>query len=236
VLDCSTAFAIPDVLFPPNHRLAPISVSGVTTPEGVPAAITITGITQDEPVNGDQDGNTCPDADGIGTETVQVRAERSGAGDGRVYSIAFRAQDHEGDECDGVVTVCVPLMRGVDGCVDQGGFFDSAGTCGETCSGTCVVTSALESVENVACVDDVLPSAVSKRIATAFKMLTRLSDRGRVGVRSRLLARASRIIRAARVATVKAEARGAISSACSQAAEQALDRASVLADQLSRRD
>ena len=233
-LDCTTAFTVPDLIFPPNHRFVPVSVSGVTAPDGVSVTITITGITQDEPLNGDKDGNTCPDADGVGTDTALVRAERGGLGDGRVYHISFRADDNQGDECEGSVTVCVPNMRAPDGCVDQGGLFDATGPCDSTCSGTCEVTSNLETVGNVSCVDEAIPAGVSKRIASAHRLLTRLGDMPRIGASSRLMARASRIIRKARDLTAKAQARDAISPSCAHAAGDALDRASTLANQLSR--
>lgn len=35
-LDCSTATAIPNVLWPPNHKLQTITLSGVTDPSGSP--------------------------------------------------------------------------------------------------------------------------------------------------------------------------------------------------------
>jgi hypothetical protein len=44
-------------------------------------------IKQGEPTDGTDDGHTCPDGHGIGTSTAQVRAERSGQGDGWVYSL-----------------------------------------------------------------------------------------------------------------------------------------------------
>jgi hypothetical protein len=70
------------------------------------------------------DGTTCPDATGVGTSTAQVRAERSGNGDGRVYHIDFTAIDKNGNSCSGEVTVCVAHDQG-GGCVDQGPVFDS---------------------------------------------------------------------------------------------------------------
>jgi len=48
-------------LWPPNHKLRTITLSGATDPDGDPVAITITGVTQDEPVNGKAGGNTSPD-------------------------------------------------------------------------------------------------------------------------------------------------------------------------------
>ena len=120
--DCSGAVASPNELSPPNHQFVNVSVGGLTDPDGDPVTLTITGITQDEPVKGAGTGNTCPDAAGVGTAMASLRAERSGSGDGRVYHVAFRADDGKGGACSGSVAVCVPVARA---CVDQGALVDS---------------------------------------------------------------------------------------------------------------
>ena len=107
--DCSAVAAGPDLLWPPNHKLVLVTLGGATDPDGDPVTLTITGVTQDEPVDELGDGNTAPDAaPGTTPNTVRVRAERSGRGDGRVYRIAFTAGDGSGGTCSGVVTVGVP--------------------------------------------------------------------------------------------------------------------------------
>jgi hypothetical protein len=128
---CEGATAGTRQLWPPNHRLATVGIEGVTDADGDPLAITITSIMQDEPVTEIGDGNSCPDADGLGGETAELRAERSGLGDGRVYHIAFTADDGEGGSCSGEVTVCVPhSRRSGRRCVDQGALFSATGPCG----------------------------------------------------------------------------------------------------------
>jgi len=83
--NCSTATASPNLLWPPNHKLRTVTVGGVTDPTGGTVTIVITAVTQDEPVNGLGDGNTSPDAVlGPASNQVQIRAERSGLGDGRL--------------------------------------------------------------------------------------------------------------------------------------------------------
>lgn len=110
--DCSTATASPDELWPPNHKLRTVTVGGVTDPDGDPVTITIDGVTQDEPTNGLGDGDQSPDAaDGATSDSVMIRAERSGLGDGRVYHIEFTATDDRGGSCTGDVTVSVPHDR-----------------------------------------------------------------------------------------------------------------------------
>src|SRR4029077_15755552 len=68
--DCSKAAASPAMPWPPNHQFVNVSVAGVMDSDGDPVAVTITGITQDEPLNGGGEGNTCPDATGVGTATA----------------------------------------------------------------------------------------------------------------------------------------------------------------------
>jgi hypothetical protein len=104
---CGQARPSAALLWPPNHKLVEITLSGVTDPENDPVTLTITGVTQDEPVNGTGDGDTSPDAVIQGGK-VLLRAERSGNGNGRVYHISFTARDMDGGACTGFVTVGVP--------------------------------------------------------------------------------------------------------------------------------
>lgn len=107
--DCSALVASPNSLWPPNHKLRLVTVTGATDPEGGPVTTTVTGVTQDEPVNGLGDGDTSPDAVlGPAANEVRLRAERSGTRDGRVYRIAVSAADELGLTCEGTLRVAVP--------------------------------------------------------------------------------------------------------------------------------
>ena len=129
-------------LWPPNHKLVPVGISGVQDPDGDPVTITVTGVTQDEPVNGQGDGDTCPDA-AIEGGKVWVRAERSGGGNGRVYTIAFTATDGHGGSSDGTVEVCVPHDgRPRHRCVKDALVVNSLGRCGGARPGSEMAGSA----------------------------------------------------------------------------------------------
>jgi PKD repeat protein len=119
---CSTATAQPGSLWPPDHKMQPIQVSGVTHSSGLPVTLAATAIRQDEPTTGQGSGDQSPDAT---LTPLQVRAERSGEGDGRVYHIDFTASDATGGNCTGTVLVCVPHDQAGGSCVDQGPLYDS---------------------------------------------------------------------------------------------------------------
>jgi len=110
-------------LWPPNHGMVQVSITGVVDPNNN-ATISITGVTQDEPVNGTGDGDTDVDAVINNDGTVLLRAERAANGNGRVYHVHFTASDFEGS-APGVVTVSVPHSKKSDSAVDDGELYDS---------------------------------------------------------------------------------------------------------------
>ncbi len=120
---CEDVTANKTSLWPPNHKLQTISL---TDSDGDP--VTITGVTQDEPLNGTDDGDTSPDAvAGATASQVQIRAERSGIMDGRVYEISFTGENGPGEFCIGSVQVSVPLSKDGAPAVDSGQLYDSFG-------------------------------------------------------------------------------------------------------------
>ncbi len=123
---CSEAAPSAILLWPPNHNFVPIDILGVADPDGDTVTITIDSIFQDEAVDAKGSGNTAPDGEGVGTSTAEVRAERSGKGDGRVYHIGFTAEDGYGGICVGEVTVGVPHDQGQGAIpIDGGALYDS---------------------------------------------------------------------------------------------------------------
>lgn len=123
-----TATADQPSLWPPNHKLRLITLSGATDPDGDPVTITVTGVTQDEALNAKGDGDTAPDAAAAAqSNQVLIRAERSGQGDGRVYVISYTASDPSGATCTGTTTVGVPHDRSGSAPIDSGQTVNSFG-------------------------------------------------------------------------------------------------------------
>ncbi len=122
---CKDAVPSQEILWPPSHRLTPVSVGGVTDPDGDSVTIVITAVHQDEEVDERGSGNTCPDATGIGSSVANLAAERSGNSDGRVYHVEFQAADGKGGICTAIVPVCVPQSKN-SGCGDQGLLYDAS--------------------------------------------------------------------------------------------------------------
>lgn len=106
---CAGATASPAVIWPPKPlTMVPVTIGGVTDPDGDPLSLVVTGITQDEPVTWLGCGIRRPDAEGVGTANPRVRGERGILSDGRVYEISFTATDPRGAQCLGKVQVGVP--------------------------------------------------------------------------------------------------------------------------------
>jgi hypothetical protein len=107
------AVAFPSILWPPNHQMVTVAVYALVTDNCCQASWRITQVRSSEPVNGSGDGNTSPDWVILGDHKVSLRAERSGNGPGRVYTITLQASDAGGNlSALKTVTVTVPHSQG----------------------------------------------------------------------------------------------------------------------------
>ncbi|HET7436400.1 MAG TPA: HYR domain-containing protein [Thermoanaerobaculia bacterium] len=101
--------ASPNVLRTPNHKMQDVAISLATTDAGdVKPIARIISVTSSEPVQGLGDGDTAPDWAITGALTLQLRAERSGTGNGRVYTITVAVADRFSNTTLATVTVTVP--------------------------------------------------------------------------------------------------------------------------------
>jgi microsomal dipeptidase-like Zn-dependent dipeptidase len=106
--------ASPASLWPPNHKMKAITVSATATDvcSSSPSVCQITGISSNEPENGLGDGDTAPDWQITGPLTANLRAERSGTGTGRIYTLQVMCTDQQGLSTVGATTVTVAHDQG----------------------------------------------------------------------------------------------------------------------------
>ena len=71
----------------------------------------VVSVASNEPENGTGDGNTAPDWEIVGDLAVRLRAERSGRGQGRVYTLTVRCTDDSGNSAERDVEVRVAHDR-----------------------------------------------------------------------------------------------------------------------------
>ena len=113
-----TALASPAILWPPNHRMIPVSVALEATDLCGETTIELISITNNEPDDepGGSDGSTEDDIQDVqlssSDDTVLLRPERSGAGSGRTYSLIYQAVDEIGNAASMSTSVQVPHDQG----------------------------------------------------------------------------------------------------------------------------
>src|SRR5882724_10834604 len=107
----------PNSLQPPNHKLIPITAT-VSASDACSAKVTVRldSIVSNEPDNGTGDGDQPNDIQatdggpvpfGSDVRFFLLRAERSGGGDGRIYTVTYSAADASGNSTSAVAYVVV---------------------------------------------------------------------------------------------------------------------------------
>jgi len=102
------------ILWPPNHQMVDITIqANASDNSGLPVTLSAFVISN-EPVEGLGDGDLFPDWTGLvidqgtGIISFQLRAERSGTGDGREYTVIITATDTSGNSSSVEKIVIVP--------------------------------------------------------------------------------------------------------------------------------
>ena len=96
----------PTSLSPPNHQYVTVEATVGATDKSTPT-IALVSATSNEPDNGEDDGNTTNDVVIVDQDTFRLRAERSGVGTGRIYTVTYRATDACGNSSVERATVTV---------------------------------------------------------------------------------------------------------------------------------
>jgi hypothetical protein len=124
-------------MWPPNHKYETFNLTDfvVSASDGCDTSININNVviskvTSDETENGNGDGNTLNDiVIAANCKSVQLRSERDGGGDGRVYTITFRVKDATGNVATATAKVTVPKSQGSGAAIDSGVHYTVNGTC-----------------------------------------------------------------------------------------------------------
>lgn len=103
----------PATLWPPNHKLVPVTVTvAFADPVSSVAGVILDSASSSETDDGPGDGDTRDDIQGfaVGSDKTSgwLRAERGGKGSGRLYTLTYEAVDAAGNVAACTVTVAVP--------------------------------------------------------------------------------------------------------------------------------
>jgi hypothetical protein len=101
----TNAFAIPNVLWPPNHKMVNVKVNYTAADNCEQATCHISNVTSNETISSSD--YAIADA-----HHVLLSAERLGTGNGRMYTITVSCTDGSGNSATRTVTVSVPHDRG----------------------------------------------------------------------------------------------------------------------------
>jgi hypothetical protein len=124
-------------MWPPNHKYETFRVTDFVTSVsdscatslGV-SAVVISKVTSDELENSGGDGNTLNDiVIAADCRSVQLRSEREGGANGRVYTITFKVVDGSGNSSTATAKVTVPKSQGSGPAIDDGPHYTVISSC-----------------------------------------------------------------------------------------------------------
>ncbi|HEY8185296.1 MAG TPA: immunoglobulin-like domain-containing protein [Pyrinomonadaceae bacterium] len=127
----------PHSMWPPDHKYQTFQVTdfvaSVTDSCGTSLGVSdviISQVTSDEPENSGGDGNTLNDiVIASNCKSVQLRSEREGDGNGRVYTITFSVRDASGNVATATATVTVPNSQDSGPAIDDGPHYTVTSSC-----------------------------------------------------------------------------------------------------------
>jgi len=124
-------------LWPPDHTYHTVQVTDLVAmavdncDAGVNLnSVYISQVTSDESEDGNGDGNTSHDiVIAADCKSVQLRAERQGGNNGRVYTITFKVRDASGNTATATAAVTVPESQNGAAAVDDGPIYTVLSGC-----------------------------------------------------------------------------------------------------------
>ena len=97
-------------LWPANHKYVTVDASLLASSDS--ASVTLVSVSSNEPDDGLGDGDTANDIVIVDNDTVQLRAERSALGEGRIYTLTYLVTNTCGATTTVTVQVTGPLNQG----------------------------------------------------------------------------------------------------------------------------
>lgn len=110
-----SAISDPGYLWPPNHKMIEVKISAIVTDDTDAApTLSIISVESSEPETDADDGEevTTPDWEIVDATTVDLRAERTGKNDGRIYTVTIEASDAAGNTSTEEIEILVPHDQG----------------------------------------------------------------------------------------------------------------------------
>jgi len=108
----SNLAASPSRIWPPDHKMVPVTIAASVTDAVDPSpTVRIVSVSSNEAAGGTGAGHTGADWAITGPLTLEVRAERSGSGSGRIYTVTVEGRDRFGNASQGTVVITVPHDR-----------------------------------------------------------------------------------------------------------------------------
>lgn len=110
--------ANPMILWPPNHKMINVIIQANASDSSGETVTLNATVSSNEPQDGTGDGDIAPDwtnpsiNQATGVINFQLRAERSGSGSGREYTIIITATDSAGNTSDSAVVIVVAHDKG----------------------------------------------------------------------------------------------------------------------------
>ena len=98
----------PNSLWPANHKYVEIIAEVSVTDADPNTTVTLVSVTSNEPDDGLGDGDFPDDIVITDDDTFQLRAERAGNGEGRIYTITYQVTDACGNSTTVSAEVTVP--------------------------------------------------------------------------------------------------------------------------------
>jgi len=99
--------ASPSTLWPPNHKMKDVVIN-YNTWDNCGSVTSTLIVSSNEPVNGTGDGDTSPDWVIVDNHHLQLRAERAGSGNDRIYTVTISSVDAAGNTAAKTIQVIVP--------------------------------------------------------------------------------------------------------------------------------